>query len=215
MIAREYTKFISEFVSHPRAVGAFAPSSANLARHLVSSVDWPNTSTVVEYGPGTGVITEEIIAQLPPAATFLAIEISSRFAEMLRGRFPDIRVCEGSVAMVKDHCEANGVEVVDAIVSGLPWAVFSDEDQTTFLDATMEVLRPGGQFITHDHTMAHWRELWTPQIFDRQRLDRWEKQGSKDVNARLRERTIAIMEEHEPEPLAASVEQEIEAILKA
>jgi trimethylamine--corrinoid protein Co-methyltransferase len=88
------------------------------------------------------------------------------------------------------------------------------DNEALALDVIHQV-GPGGQFITHDHTMAHWRELWTPQIYDRQRLDRWEKQGSKDINARLREHTIAIMEEHEPEPLAVSVEQEIEAILKA
>ena len=110
-----------------------------------------NTSTVVEYGPGTGSITEEILGQLPPDTTFLAIEISSRFAEMLRTRFPGVRICEGSVSKVKDHCATNGVEHVDAIVSGLPWASFSDEDQTAYLDATMQVLRPGGQFITYGY----------------------------------------------------------------
>lgn len=88
------------------------------------------------------------------------------------------------------------------------------DEESLALDVIQQV-GPGGQFITHDHTMAHWRELWMPQVFDRQRLERWQKQGSKDVNARLRERVIAIMEEHAPEPLPASVEQEIEAILKA
>ena len=148
MIARDYTKFISEMVCHPKAVGAIAPSSSKLAKHLVDSVDWPSTLAVVEYGPGTGAVTEQILMQLPPDTTFLAIEISARFAEMLRTRFPGVRICEGSVSMVKDHCDANGVEQVDVIISGLPWAAFSDEDQTNYLDATMEVLRPGGQFIT-------------------------------------------------------------------
>lgn len=148
MIAREYTKFISEFVCHPKAVGAVSPSSPQLARHLVSSVDWAQTTTVLEYGPGTGAITEEILERMPPQTMFLAIEISSRFAAVLRTRFPGVRVCEGSVRMVKSLCAAHGVSQVDAIVSGLPWAAFSDEDQTAYLDATMQVLRPGGQFIT-------------------------------------------------------------------
>ena len=56
-------------------------------------------------------------------------------------------VLEGSVEEVKQLCEAQGVRQVDAIVSGLPWAAFSDDDQNTYLDATMQVLRPGGQFI--------------------------------------------------------------------
>ncbi len=148
MIARNYRRFISELVCHPKSVGALSPSGPNLARHLASSVDWAHTSTVIEYGPGTGAITEQIVAQLPPETRFLAIEISSRFADILRSRFPGICICEGSVGKVKHHCAAHGVEQVDAIVSGLPWAVFSDEDQTEYLDATMQVLRPGGQFIT-------------------------------------------------------------------
>jgi phospholipid N-methyltransferase len=147
MIARNYREFISELVSHPRAVAAVSPSSANLARHLVASVDWDSTSTVLEYGPGTGAITKEIVAQLPTETDFYAIEISSKFANVLRKRFPDLNVLEGSVGSVKSLCEEQGVEQVDAILSGLPWAAFSSEDQTTYLDATMQVLRPGGQFI--------------------------------------------------------------------
>ncbi len=148
MIAREYTKFISEFVCHPKAVGALSPSSSHLAKHLVGSVDWERTATVIEYGPGTGAITEEILERMPPQTTFLAIEINSHFAQLLRTRFPGVRICEGSVRMAKSLCAAHGVSQVDAIVSGLPWAAFSDEDQTAYLDATMQVLRPEGQFIT-------------------------------------------------------------------
>ncbi len=147
MIARNYRKFITEFVCHPRAIGAVAPSSTNLARHLVQSIDWAVTDTVIEYGPGTGAITKEIVAQLPPETNFLAIEINSQFADMLRQRFPDVNVCQGSVDAVQTHCSEIGVQQVDTILSGLPWASFSDEDQTSYLDATMSVLRPGGQFI--------------------------------------------------------------------
>jgi len=73
---------------------------------------------------------------------------------------------------------------------------------------------PGGQFMSHAHTMAHWRELWLPQIFDRQRLTPWEEQGSKDVNAHLREVTIALMDEHKVKPLPASIERELATLLE-
>ena len=69
--------------------------------------------------------------------------------------------------------------------------------------------------MTHDHTLAHWRELWNPGLFDRQRLDRWEKRGSKDIQARVRERTISLLDSHQVEALPAAVDQEIEAILRA
>jgi trimethylamine--corrinoid protein Co-methyltransferase len=88
------------------------------------------------------------------------------------------------------------------------------DDETLALDVIDEV-GPGGQFMTHNHTLKNWRELWTPQLFDRQRLDRWEKRGAKDINARVREKTIALMDEHQISSLPESVDAEIESILKA
>lgn len=72
---------------------------------------------------------------------------------------------------------------------------------------------PGGEFMSHDHTLDHFREFWSPQIFDRNQLDRWEEAGSKDLNARLREATLGYMDEHQPEPLLQEVEKEISDIL--
>jgi len=144
----DFRKFLGEFVSDPTRVGAVAPSSSRLARGMVGTVAWDTTAAIVEYGPGTGSMTREIVAQMPPGTSYLAIEINPRFAALLEERFPGVRVCQGSVADVKTHCQTHGLESVDAIVSGLPWASFSDRDQTSFLDATMHVLRTGGQFIT-------------------------------------------------------------------
>jgi trimethylamine--corrinoid protein Co-methyltransferase len=87
-------------------------------------------------------------------------------------------------------------------------------DDEAFAAEAIREVGPGGQFMGHEHTMAHWRELWVPKLFDRQRLDRWEAQGSKDIAVRLRERTVALMDTHQVEPLPAAVESEIERILK-
>jgi trimethylamine--corrinoid protein Co-methyltransferase len=74
---------------------------------------------------------------------------------------------------------------------------------------------PGGEFMSHDHTLEHFREFWTPRIFDRSQLDRWEEQGSKDLNARLREATLALMDQHEAIPLPEDIDQEIDRILSS
>lgn len=86
------------------------------------------------------------------------------------------------------------------------------DDEALALDVIHEV-GPGGEFLSHDHTMAHWRELWLPYLFDRQRLVSWQEKGAKNLNARLRETTVALLDEHEPEPLPAAVDQEIDRIL--
>ena len=91
---------------------------------------------------------------------------------------------------------------------------FSLDDESLALQAINQV-GPGGEFMSHDHTLAHWREMWTPRIFDRQRYDRWEKSGSKNIETRLRERTLQIIEEHQHEPLSNQADAEIASILAA
>ncbi len=86
------------------------------------------------------------------------------------------------------------------------------DDEALAVDVIDEV-GPGGEFLSHDHTMTHWRELWLPQIFDRQRLEPWQAEGSKDVNSRLREVTVTLMNEHEVPALPSSIEKEIEEML--
>ena len=87
------------------------------------------------------------------------------------------------------------------------------DDEALALDVIHEV-GPGGEFLTHDHTMAHWRELWLPQIFDRQRLGSWEEAGAKNVNAKVREVTLALIDGHKVAPLPDKVESEIVRVLE-
>ncbi len=73
---------------------------------------------------------------------------------------------------------------------------------------------PGGDFLTHKHTLKHFRELWQPALFSRRRASDWVAEGSKRLGKRLREKTVAIIEEYQPEPLPVNIRQEIAYILK-
>lgn len=86
------------------------------------------------------------------------------------------------------------------------------DDEALALDVIHEV-GPGGQFLSHNHTMNHWRELWLPTLFDRRRLEPWLEKGGKDMRTRVREATIALLDSHQPEALPTRVEAEIEYIL--
>jgi trimethylamine--corrinoid protein Co-methyltransferase len=72
---------------------------------------------------------------------------------------------------------------------------------------------PGGDFLTERHTLKHFRELWQPALFDRRRAEDWIAMGRKRLGQRLRERTVAIIEEHRPEPLPDNQREEIAYIL--
>lgn len=88
-------------------------------------------------------------------------------------------------------------------------------DEESMALSVINEVGPGGEFLSHDHSMAHWREFWLPQVFDRRRLDVWQKKGSKHIDTRLREIAVGLIDDHRVEPLAAPVEQEIERILQS
>ncbi len=72
---------------------------------------------------------------------------------------------------------------------------------------------PGGSFIAEEHTLRHFREMWQPGLFRRYRMADWVRQGSKALDVRLRERTVARMEDSRPAPLPGHVAAEIEHVL--
>jgi trimethylamine--corrinoid protein Co-methyltransferase len=73
---------------------------------------------------------------------------------------------------------------------------------------------PGGDFLTAEHTLSHFRDLWQPALMSRERMDGWVSDGRKRLGERLKERTIAILDEHQAEPLTDGVKEEVGYILE-
>ena len=148
MTIADKLKFLSAFAARPNSIGAVAPSSKHLALRMVEWIDWDAVDAVVEYGPGLGAFTGEVLRCKKPDARFIAIERETAFVVKLRERFPGLAIHQDSAVEVKALCRRENMEQVDAIVSGLPWAAFSEALQSSLLEAMMTVLRPGGQFVT-------------------------------------------------------------------
>ena len=148
MSSNNSARFLREFLVQPMATGAIVPSSDALGKAIVRNLDLSHAKAVVEYGPGTGAFTTYVLQSLDSDARFIAIEINPRLAEMFRKQHPDIQIFQDSVANAREICNAAGIDQVDCIVSGLPWASFPESMQVEFLDEMMRVLKPGGQFVT-------------------------------------------------------------------
>jgi trimethylamine--corrinoid protein Co-methyltransferase len=88
------------------------------------------------------------------------------------------------------------------------------DDEALALDVIHEV-GPGGEFLSQMHTMNHWRELWLPGVFDRQRWGPWHEKGEKPLLARLRETTLSLMDAHQPEPLPEAMVGEFGRIIES
>lgn len=73
---------------------------------------------------------------------------------------------------------------------------------------------PGGGFMGSRHTLEHMRkDIWMPELSDRNVFDNWVRLGSKDMRERAREKAMRILAEHEVEPLEKEQEAEIGKIL--
>jgi len=143
--------FVQQYLRAPGQIGAVAPSSDGLCERMLETIDFAAARTLVEFGPGPGNVTRVIASRLQPTTRFFAIEANPAMAAVFHGRFPGLRLHEGSAANVCEFCVKEGLppsNSVDAIISGLPWAAFADELQNSILEAAVRVLRPGGQMVT-------------------------------------------------------------------
>lgn len=53
--------FLFQYIVNPRTVGAILPSSRFLGDKMVKRINFAKAKYIIEYGPGTGVFTEELL----------------------------------------------------------------------------------------------------------------------------------------------------------
>lgn len=136
------------FLRHPGRVGALWPSSPSLCRMMVSRIGVEEAGLVVELGPGTGVITREIIRMLPGNGKLVAVELDEMLCHQLRRNFPEVEILHDSASRLVEILRERQLPQADAIISGLPWAVFPESLQREILGAVAGSLSPEGWFTT-------------------------------------------------------------------
>ncbi len=144
----QHGTFLREFIRKPIATGAIAPSSPELARLMTEEASLDGASVIVEFGPGTGPITRELIAQKPDDSKLIAIERNEEFVSLLKEQHPELDVAHDCVQKLGSILEARGEKTADRIVSGLPWAAFDEKLQRDILKAAHDSLSDDGLFVT-------------------------------------------------------------------
>ena len=164
--------FFRNFLASPWKIGSVAPSGRHLVRDLLSGVDFPNAKVVVEYGPGTGVFTEEILRRLAPDARFVCIEIIDDFHQELARRFSDPRMTliHGSAADVERHLQELGLGQADAIVSGLPFTSLPEDIRHAILRASVRAMKPEARMVLYQYTLFMTGHI---EQYFRKRQRRW------------------------------------------
>lgn len=148
---RQVFLFARNFFKHPRMLGSIIPSSRFLIHDLVRQVDWSRAKVLVEYGPGVGNITTEVLRRMRPDARMVVFETNDDFVSFLRDAIPDPRltVVHGSAADVGRVLEEMGLGPADVVISGIPFSTMPPGVGEAIVRATRQALSPGGCFLVY------------------------------------------------------------------
>ena len=153
--------FARNFFKHPKMLGSIIPSSRFLIEQLMRQIDWRRARVIVEYGPGVGTISTEILKRMSPDATLVVIEMNRDFVRFLRESVQDRRfhVVDGSAADVAQVLKGLGLERADYVLSGIPFSTMPPEVRESILNATRQVLRADGRFLVYQFSREVERHL--------------------------------------------------------
>jgi phosphatidylethanolamine/phosphatidyl-N-methylethanolamine N-methyltransferase len=143
------TLFIQEMIANPQGVGAVAPSSRQLCAAMAQWLPENPDSYVLELGPGTGVVTESLLARGLRQERLVAIEQNSKMADMLREKFPRAQIITGDAWKMDELLlrRREPIEKVGAVISSLPLLNFPPEDAERLGDKIRAILEPDGKWV--------------------------------------------------------------------
>jgi len=152
--AAEMLLFACNFIRHPHMLGSIIPSSRFLVNRVLEPIDWDNTQVLVEYGPGVGTFTAQILRRMRSDATLVVIETNSDFVRFLRQSLPDHRlhVVQDSAAQVQAILQRLGLPQPRYIISGIPLGSMPEPVRADIVGKTRAALAPGGAFLVYQFT---------------------------------------------------------------
>jgi trimethylamine--corrinoid protein Co-methyltransferase len=86
-------------------------------------------------------------------------------------------------------------------------------EETLALDVIDE-LGPTGDYLSHDHTLNHFREPYYSKLADKGMYAQWVERGATTMEERAAREVDKILASHQPEPLPADVQRDIQKIVE-
>jgi phospholipid N-methyltransferase len=123
---------------------------------LLREVDWDRARVVVEFGPGVGTITREILKRMRSYSVLMAIELNDDFVEYLGStiRDPRLRIVHGSAADVRQILAEHNLAPADYIISSLPYSIMSESLRQEVVIESRRALNARGSLLVYQYSRA-------------------------------------------------------------
>ena len=154
----ERATFLNKFIMEPQKIGSITPSSSFLTKKMLAKLPWDDIETMVELGAGTGVFTSFIAENKKETCQVLIVEQDFKMRETLRTQYPAFYY-GAKAEKLGGLLTRYDLQSVDCVISGLPFALFSESFQNEIMAAVHRSLRPGGIFIAFQYSLQMKRIL--------------------------------------------------------
>jgi phosphatidylethanolamine/phosphatidyl-N-methylethanolamine N-methyltransferase len=147
-------RFLRSWIEKPLHVGAVMPSGRVLARTMAQYVDVHSEGPVIELGPGTGAITNALIAHGIDQKRLVLVEYNPGFCALLRDRYPHATVVQGDAYALRDSLWDVLSTPASAVVSGLPLVTRPMLARLKLIRDAFAAMAPGSPFVQFTYSVA-------------------------------------------------------------
>ena len=156
--------FFREVLKNFKTAGTIMPSSKFLIKKMLKSIDFKTARVIVEYGPGNGIITQEILRRMHSDAVLICFEINTQFYQYVK-KIDDNRliVLNSSAENIKEELEKLNISYADYFISSLPLTMIPKIITENILKKSKELLSSNGQFIQYQYSLRFYNKI--KQVF--------------------------------------------------
>ena len=146
--------FLSNFIKKPKEVASITPSSKHVINQLMKNIDFDNAKCIIEFGPGIGNITKELLKRLSQDTKLICFETNKKFCNFLKNSIKDSRleVINDTAKNLDFYLKKYKIDNIDYAVSGIPFSLIKKEDKKNIIKNTRDRLRKGGKFIVYQNS---------------------------------------------------------------
>lgn len=150
----EQWQFLRGLMASPRGVASLTPSSPALARAIAEQIDPARPGIVLELGPGTGAVTEALIAHGIAPERITAIEYDSDFVKRVRARCRGVNVIEGDAFNLDEILGSPNGSALAGIVSGIPLLNYPVPSRRALIEDLLARLQPGAALVQYSYGLT-------------------------------------------------------------